>query len=197
MNFTSVEEVYFSGGQLREHGLRTRTRAEMFLSAQWKFPKLHTLSIRDFRWTSWWNFFETHSQTLKILSLTTYGNPFWPKNKIQVNLPALECFYMDCYDISITIVAGKVTHVGCHRVGCDGDPDRGTTEDDKAKSLRRLLSTFDYWRHFPAATTYRITGRHEVLEWLDERPGVIKRVASYKTHGVDVKFIHMDKDSYR
>ena len=194
MSFASVEELHFNEGHGRDGW--APIAVPKFISGQLRFPKLHALTIRHFKWIYWRSFLEAHSQTLKVLSLTTYGKPFSPTYK-EINLHALECFPLDKYDINLTIVAGKMTRVGLHRVGCDGDPNRGVTEDNKEESLRHLLLTFDYWLYFPAATTYRIAGWHEVLGWLEEQPEVIRRVTSHKTHGVDVKFIHMDKHSYR
>jgi hypothetical protein len=176
IKFAFVEELHFNEG----HGRDGWAPIEVlkFISGQLRFPKLHALSICHFKWIYWQGFLKAYSQTPKVLSLTTYGKPFSPTYK-EINLSALERFHLDKYDINLTIVAGKMTHVGLHRVGCGGDPNREVTEDNKADSLHHLLLTFDYWLHFPAATTYRITGWHEVLEWLEQQPEVIRRVTSH------------------
>jgi len=175
MNFASVEELYFNQGYLREEGARTIVLES--ISAQLRFPKLHTLSIYTFRWHDWWVFLAAHSQTLKILSLTTYGESSSSFNE-KIEFSALECFYMDYNDSNHTIVAGNVTRVGWHWVGyADAASDRMSPEVDKPKILRYLLSMFDYWLNFPAAATYSISGWPYLLGWLEEQPEVIEYVS--------------------
>jgi hypothetical protein len=192
MNFASVEELYFNEGHERDEKMSDDAVEDV--TARWKLPKLHTLSIRCFDWPRWYGFLEAHAQTLKILSLTTYNDiSFLQVDMEEINFPALEGLHLDCYHFYHTIVAGKVTQVGLHGLGCDGYPGRTTTKYDKSENLLQLLRAFNYWLHFPTATTYCISGLHEVLEWLEEQPRVIKCVAERGACGVDVQFIHMDE----
>ena len=193
-NFASVEELYLNEGHRRDEVMPT-VGVESICGLL-RFPKLHTLSICNFDWHDWWGFLEAHSQTLKTLSLTIYGKPYSPFRK-KIEFPALGDFYLNCYEINHTMIAGNVTRVGWHGVGCDGDPAKATTEHDKSKSLSHLLLAFNYWHNFPTATTYIITGWHEVIEWLQEQPEVVEYLAKQEKYGVSVMFIQMkDKDPY-
>jgi hypothetical protein len=196
MDFASVEQLYFNEG-IPRYMCGTHVIILEYISARLRFPKLHTLSIGHFQWREWWGFLEAHSQTLKILSLTTYGDAKAPEDKEVINFPVLECLYLDYYDIYHTILAGNVTRVGWHYVGCDIDVDEPITEGDKAEILRHLLLTLDYWPLFPTATTYCITGLPDVLDLLEEQPEVVKFISTCRKRGADVEFIHMDKYSYR